>query len=170
MDNIAIWTAVIVAVPTVLATTIVPLLTKRSDNRVRKQERAEDAERLRETERKADEVATKAAEAARLLVQNTAKAAEATKETNIKLAEVAKVTGVIHALVNSQLTESKQREFDAIERELALLQEIGGPKPSPRIAAAIKTAEASLTELGAILADRKITQDGVDRQKQDQAR
>jgi len=139
----SVYTALIVAVPAVLS----PLLLSWLTNRHRRQEKFEDYERQ-------DLVAAKAEEAARLLLAANERVAEATKETNEKLVDVAKVTGVIHTLVNSQLTGSKQSEFNAITRELALLQEIGGSKPSERIRKAIKIAETSLAELAAVLADR----------------
>jgi hypothetical protein len=172
--------AIIVGLPTTVATLVpvwVAILKSRSDREQRQEDRAQIAEVARQAAEAArllverqDAAASKADSVASKLVMNTAKVAESTRETNDKLLEVAKVTSVIHTLVNSQLTASKQSEFNAITRELALLHEVGGHNPSNRIIEAIKTAEANLQELAIILADRKSAADAVEAQQREQAK
>jgi hypothetical protein len=158
VSNNAVWIALIAAIPVALTGPLIAYMNERSRRKDREEDRLERME-----------VAARAHEGANLLAINTAKAATTAQEANSKLVEVAKVANVIHTLVNSQLTGSKQAEFNAITRELALLHELGGEHPSPRITEAIKTAEINLAELKAVLADRQITASDVERQQRDQS-
>jgi hypothetical protein len=124
MDMTAIVVAVIVAVPTVLATTLVPLLTKRSERQERR------------------EVAARAAEAAELLAVNTKQAAEATQTLTDKV-------DVVHTLVNSNLTIATQKLREKTQRALNLLLEF-----EPSNSVEINVLKAELAELDAVLLDR----------------
>lgn len=104
---------------------------------------------------KADQVAVKAEEAAALLKSNTAIVIEQTKATTEKL-------DVIHGLVNSNMTRALQSEYDAVVRELAMMNEVvalkrsvgGYAEPSDDTLAAIKATEAKIAELSATLIER----------------
>jgi hypothetical protein len=126
-----------------------------------------------------DEIAAQAAEAARLLVEqqnaSTAKAAEAAslllasnervaanaESTNDKLGAIKATGDLVHSLVNSNLTASKQSELDATITTLALTQEIislkgvAGQQPSADTLAAVEILKKRISELKTEIVDRK---------------
>jgi hypothetical protein len=101
-----------------------------------------------------DEVAARAAEAARLLLAANERVAETAAVTNGKL-------DVIHTLVNSNMTAAMQSEFDATTRELAMMREVirlnkvAGTEPSVDALAAVTATEAKIAELDNQLVDRR---------------
>jgi uncharacterized membrane-anchored protein YhcB (DUF1043 family) len=105
-------------------------------------------------------VAAQAAEAARLLVANNELVARTSSGISDQL-------GVIHTLVNSNMTAEMQARFDAIKRELAMMREVvelkkaNGLEPTPEVLAEIAATEASLHELDAALTDRRKAQDKI---------
>ncbi len=139
-DNTAVLTALIVAIPTVLSSTFVPLTYAWMTNRARQQEKREDFARQ-------DVVA------ARLLAANE-RVANDTKVTNTKL-------DTIHTLVNSNMTAAMQAELDATTRELAVIRELIavkqgiGQSPSVDALAAERAAHDKIAELTVVLTDRK---------------
>jgi len=100
-----------------------------------------------------DQVAAKAAEAAKLLLEQNKVVADAAATTNAKL-------DVIHVLVNSNMTAAMQAEYDATVRELAMMREvarlnrIAGTEPSVEALAAIDATAVKIAELKATLSDR----------------
>jgi len=140
MENV--WIALIVAVTSMVS----PLLLAALTNRHRHKEKLEDYARQ-------DEVAAKAAEAARLLLAANERVAETAKVTNGKL-------DVIHTLVNSNMTAAMQAELDATIREHAMMIEVvalkqsAGHEPSVTSLAAIEATERKIAELQAALRDR----------------
>ena len=139
MIDTAILIALIVAIPTVLASTFTPLATALIANRARRREKIEDYARQ-------DLVAERAAETSK-------RAADSTKITNAKLDS-------IHTLVNSNMTAAMKAELDATIREKVLIIEVIGLKKlidqeiEVDTVLALKTAEARIIELTAILKDR----------------
>ena len=92
----------------------------------------------------ADAVAVQAAKAAALLVA-------ATDTTHAQL-------GIIHTLVNSNLTAMTQEAFNATRRELVLLQERNNPEDAARITA----LETHIAELEQTIKDRGAASAGQD--------
>lgn len=102
---------------------------------------------------KQEETAAKAAEAAKLLLQNNALVAEMAEVTNTRL-------DVIHTLVNSNMTSALQGELDSNRATLALLRELialhktQGNEPNEATLAEEATLEANVQRLAANLRDR----------------
>jgi hypothetical protein len=113
---------------------------------IRRQEKKQDYERQ-------DEVANRAAHAAELLLAQNHKVALASEKTLEQL-------GVIHVLVNSNMTAAMQAELDATIREHAGLIEIvelkkqHGDKPTTHALAVIESTDKRISELRANLDDR----------------
>ncbi len=142
------------------------------------------------------EVAAQAAEAARLLQDKQNETAAAAERARIDLAESQKVIadqaaqaaslllannelvaqtsagiatqlGVIHGLVNSDMTKAMQAEYNATEALLVIQEELidikraAGQEPTETILAAVATTRAKLHELAASLEDRARAQDRV---------
>ena len=163
-----IWIALIVAIPTVLTSAILPLVLNIVTARARTAEKIADNKRQDElttrTENAAKDVAIQAREAARLLVLNTSKVAEVAKETGDKIVVAAKVTNdkldVLHTLVNSQYTAALQAELDATMRELVMVHEVidlkraQGQQPSEMSQATIAATEAKIAALHTTLDER----------------
>ena len=139
MIDSAILVALIVAIPTVLASTFTPLAIAWMANHARRRERLEDYARQ-------DLVAERVAETADTLT-------ESTLQTNAKL-------DTIHVLVNSNMTAAMKAELDATIREktviieLMSLKETMGHETTTATLAALKAAEDKITELTAVLRDR----------------
>ncbi len=161
VSNNAVWVAVIAAIPVMLTGPLIAWMNERSRRKDREEDRIERAA----VARRAEERGEKANETVKRVAANTAETVLTAKDTNQRLVAVAKTTGIIHTLVNSQLTASKQNEFDSITRELILLME---KAPSEKVTAAIAKAEAALAELRAVLADRKIVANDVNKQELEQ--
>ncbi len=154
-----------------LAAALSPILTARVYARSRQAERAEDradrlevASKVEAAARRADDVAVQAKRAAALLLN-------AQQESIARTEEVAKVAAAandvttsqlkqIHTLVNSDMTAARQAELDQTRLSLVLLRRMiardvtDGRSPDPDDLAAIDLAEARITNLTAILADR----------------
>lgn len=117
-------------------------------------------------------IAEKAAEAATLLQESNKRIADklatSTAVTASRLTELADGQKVIHTLVNSNMTESKERELSATERELAMMKEVvdlkrtAGHEPTSDVLRAISATEAVIAALKADLADRQHQQGLVD--------
>lgn len=107
-------------------------------------------------------VAEQAEEAARLLAENTAIVAESAAETGKKL-------DTIHTLVNSNMTQAMQSEFEAVGRELAGMNELIalrrslGQEPNAETLVALAKTQAKLAELEVNLAERAKIQEQVNR-------
>jgi hypothetical protein len=162
--------ALIVAVSSVISPLVLSIL----NNRSRRAEKLEDYARQ-------DAVAAKAEEAAKLLLERqkvtaseAATVARKLLDANDRVADAAKVAvetaqvtntklDLIHTLVNSNMTTAMKSEFDAVVRELAMMREVvilnkaAGREPSLDTLAAIKSTEGKITELRAVLSDRKTT-------------
>lgn len=149
MDS-SVVIALIVSVPTVLATTLVPLVLKIVDNKTRREERAADLAVVRATADKADQVARQAQEAARLLSENTEIARQTTKNLSDTVNVVSDKVDVVHVLVNSQLTSAIEKLMEAKTDLLLLLK-----KYRPMDKAGIEVLELEIAELRAVLADRR---------------
>ena len=138
--------ALIIAVPAVIASCVAPLLLNRQANTQRVEKEQRDNKRQ-------DEVAAKAAEAARLLLAANERVAADTQEVKVKL-------DVIHTLVNSNMTAAMQAELDATIRELAMMREVialnqaAGRQPSIGALAAVEATAEKIAELTATLEDR----------------
>lgn len=120
------------------------------DAKIRAEEREETRKEQREIKlldlKRQDDVAARAAEVARALVENSG-------VTNTKL-------DVIHTLVNSNLTAAKESELSAIQRELVMMNEVisikraTGHEPSVEALSAIKVTEARIADLKQELVER----------------
>ena len=108
----------------------------------------------REDWRRQDIVADRVAKAAQTLEANTT-------ITSSKLDHLEVGQKQIHTLVNSNLTAEMEARYQATERELLGLHELVSLKrrlkvrPNPKTMVAIKSAEASLTDLSNQIEDRK---------------
>jgi hypothetical protein len=171
MIDTTIATALIIAVPTVIATSVVPIFLAILTNGARRAEKIEEYARQDLVTARTQEVAKQAAEAASLLAARqddaAAQAAIAAKlllAANERVAASAKATNnkldTIHTLVNSNMTAAMQSELDATVRELAVMMELielkkgMGTHPSVDTLAALKSANDKIVELGAVLRDR----------------
>ena len=176
MDSV-VQVALIVGVSGIVTAVGSPALLAYLTNRQRRAEKAEDYARQ-------DEVARRAAEAARLLAVRqdaaAAKAAEAARllqkaqvESIARTDEVARLAAAaaaatdsqlrqIHTLVNSDMTAARQSELDQTRitlimlRKVVALHEAAGRAPTADDLAAIETTEGRVRELEAILADRLV--------------
>ena len=175
MNAANIITVVVSLIGVLAVGVVIPVLLVRNAESARREDQAE-AARLHREDRDAewarqDEVAARAAqtadaiaaaqqgaadraaEAARLLLENNERVAQTQLETNGKL-------DVIHTLVNSSMTAAMQSEFDAVTRELAMMREVvelkraTGMEPSTAALAAIDVTETKLSELADALDDR----------------
>lgn len=123
----------------------------RQDHRLRAAERREDAERQ-------DVASDRAAEQTRILIDTNERIAYRTAEAAVMLEGK---LDVIHTLVNSSMTAAKQSEFDAIERELAMMKEVvalrrsAGEEPTAETLATMDSIERKLRELSTELAERR---------------
>jgi hypothetical protein len=126
----------------------------------------------REDYRRQDEVAEKAAEAAKLLLVNQQRALVATEEVARVAATSTSSTNRqlerIHTLVNSDMTAALVGQRDqarltllALKKIIALDSDAGRPA-SPEDRASIEEVERQLAKLGEVLADRAKQQDIVD--------
>jgi hypothetical protein len=122
IDYNIIITAAIVAVPTVCATTIVPIWLDRSRRMDRRLERFEDREALALAAKKAEEVAEQARLVAKLLVVKTEKMTQQTADLTTKVEKVGEVGNMVHTLVNSKLTETMKKLRDAKAETLDLMK------------------------------------------------
>jgi ABC-type multidrug transport system fused ATPase/permease subunit len=162
-----VWIALIVAIPAMLS----PVLMAWMTNRNRRQEKQEDYTRQ-------DQVAATAAESARRLDDNQAKAQEALrivaakaeetarllKENNKAQADAAVVTQgqlkQIHTLVNSNMTAAMQGQYDATERELTMMLEVialkkaAGHEPNIETLALVEATKGKISQLSAAITDR----------------
>jgi hypothetical protein len=139
--------------------------------RQRRQEKAEDwarqdlvADRVTEAAAAAEDVATQAATAARLLLERQ-DAAEAQRAVAADLLVAAneRLGGkldIIHTLVNSNMTSAMQAELDATVREVAMMREVvalkqtAGHEASAEAMAAIDATDEKVQELRSALIDR----------------
>lgn len=134
--------AVLISAIVSVSTTVQMILTSRGKRKEKEQDYARE-----------DAVASRAAEAARLLAVNTEKVAETAQKTSDKL-------DVIHGLVNSNMTAAIQAELDATAREAAMIQEVidlkraSGIEPAIEALAALDSARKKIAELTTGLAGR----------------
>lgn len=145
-----VWIAGIVAVSSAVAPLLIAIVTSSQ----KRKDRAQEYARLDAVAVKADAVADKAAEAAKLLLESNARVQQRGEVVNEKLDE-------IHVLVNSNMTAMMQSELDATRTSLALMKEVidlkraSGKKPSSEAAANLKATEAKVKELSSKLAVRQ---------------
>ena len=118
-----------------------------------------------------DDVAERAKQTARLLVENNERVARTSKETNLKLDQ-------IHTLVNSNMTAAMRAELEATIQKLKLMREIVARDKAdnitvlPEALRAIKDVEMKIGELTATLNDRlrqtEIAEEKLQQQQQQQ--
>lgn len=147
----------------VIAAVVGPLLLSMLNNRqaLAREERSNERQ---------DAVATKAAEAADLLAEAQAETIKKTDEVARVAAETTSVIGeklgVIHDLVNSNVTALKQSELDGAKRELVMMQRlIDLPRNGPPVVDDLATLEATRTrilDLESELATRQTQQERLD--------
>ena len=121
-----------------------------------------------------DEISSRTAEAARLLLVANERVAASTAATNKKidttnetlatanenLGKIKSLSETIHALVNSNLTASKQAELDATKHTLSVMREMLdikkaiGIEPTPEVLSEISGTEKRISALTAEMADR----------------
>ena len=174
-EEAAVWTALIVAVPTVLTAVVVPIVLRIIDNRNK-------AAELEAQHRREDIVAVRAQaglnmaaagiraaadrgeEAARLVKVNTeiteARADQANESRDDGFRKTNEKLDVIHKLVNSNMTAALKAELDATRREFALMNEIielkkaTGLQPTTAVLVELESAEVRLEELAAHVKER----------------
>jgi len=123
-----------------------PVVLRRMDRSQRAAERQEDRK-----DREA--VASQAREAAEKLVASNAEVAAAAKETG---AQTLAAVGVIHTLVNSNLTEAIEDSLVSAEAALLTMHELASFRPpAPEGLARIATMEDKVASLRIKLADRR---------------
>lgn len=144
--------ALIVAALIVAASsTLCAIYLARQANTQRRAERAEDFAHQ-------DQLAEKASEQTRRLIETNEKIARRTDET---ARAIEGKLDVVHGLVNSGLTAAKQSELDAVERDLASLKEIvaihrgAGREPDPATVDSVAQAERRAADLRAELIERR---------------
>jgi hypothetical protein len=160
----AVWIALIVAAGAAATTLLTTWLNARQIRAGKEQDYARQDQvaalleaRQDAAEVKAEAVATKAAEAARLLLASNERVAHQTvaaaEVTNGKLAQ-------IHELVNSNLTRQMEEAHAALTQQLVLMREVialhkaAGRPPSKEALNAIDAIELKVAEFGTQLADR----------------
>lgn len=135
--------------------------------RQRLSEKIEDWRRQDEVATRAAADAEKVAQAATLLqatneiqVRQAAAAAKAAADTAAKLDEIQGMNLANHLLLNSNLTQQMQIQYDlhvslvaSLRREIALM-EAAGRAPAASTLAELKASQAKITELGPVIAER----------------
>lgn len=145
--QLALVVAASTLVSAITVSVIAPMVMSRNVNKSRAEEKRLDWARE-------DKVAADAAEAARKLLESNNRIAAATDEST-------KTLKVVHTLVNSGLTSSKQATLDANKFSLGLLKD---RQPSVENTAAVKAMEAKIAELEAELSERAKQQKEADAQ------
>ena len=154
-------TSVSIAFIVAMAGVTTTWLTMRMNARATAAAKAEDWRRQDEVAARVKEASEQAASAAALLVESNKLVAEKAAQTREDITGQLKI---IHTLVNSQMTEAKQRELDATIRELASLREVmdlkraAGIEPTAETLEMIRATEVSIRELRVNLADRARSQ------------
>lgn len=148
-----LWPTVLVAALAVAGTSLPVWL----NGRQRRLDKREDWARQDAVAARAEAVAERVAETARvLLVSNEHVAEQAASDA----AEVSGKLGQIHELVNSSLTAQMEEAAAALSQQAVLMREVvalnraAGREPSPEALDAIATIEARVAELQARLTDR----------------
>jgi len=113
----AVWLALVAACSGVFTALISPVIIMIVTARTHRQEKEEDW-------RRQDEVAQKAAEANKAILSSNQGLHDVAKENSIKLDDAAEAVGVIHTLVNSNLTEAKKSELRALKAQARLMEEM----------------------------------------------
>ena len=137
---------IVIAAIVAFSSMISPLILASLTNKQRREEKIEDY-------RRQDEVALRLKNAANLQIASNKIVAEAAVSVNNKL-------DVIHTLVNSNMTSAMQAEYDAVVRELALMNEVislhraEGREPSEEALAALDTTKSKIGELKITLDER----------------
>jgi len=141
---------------------------RRDDNeradRMHREDREADWKRQDEVAERAEKAKLAVLESQRLISDQATEAArlllDTNKEVEKKQAETNGMLNVIHTLVNSNMTAAMQAEFDATQRELAMMKEVmalkgaAGLEPTPEVLAAISSTQDKLAELASALSDR----------------
>jgi hypothetical protein len=176
--NSATLVILIVAISGPTAAIVGPLLLARRLDRQQRRKEVRDYKRQDAVAARAAEVATQAAETARLLLERQDAAATRQDEVAAKAAEVAsklaETTTVtngklddIHRLVNSNMSTAMQSELDALETSLAMMREVvdlkraAGREPTREALAAIDATSAKIREARSALADRQAQADAI---------
>jgi hypothetical protein len=175
MDTGTIITAAISLIGILAVGVLVPIFLVQRAERVRREENAAAADQHREDRdaewKRQDDVAARAAQTAKAIAdqqqqvaEQAAKAAELLLDNNERVAATQKIQteklDVIHTLVNSTLTHAMQSEYEAVQRELAVMRELmelkraAGQEPSAAVLASIDAAETKVNELSGALDDR----------------
>lgn len=120
-EEAAVWTALIVAVPTIFTAAVVPIVLRLLDMRsVREREAREDRNRMF--------LAKATEDVAKDLRKNTALTAQVATVAQADRRELAVKTDekldTIHVLVNDKLTIAMRAEIDALNNQLAMMQEM----------------------------------------------
>jgi hypothetical protein len=143
---------------------------------IRRQEKQEDWDRLDAVKRAADEVASKAAEAAQLLFESQERiaakadqvaevAAQTDANLNAQLISLGDQTRQIHTLVNSDMTAARQLALDQMRISHGLLIRAAGPDQtqwSPDDQESIAELDKRIDDQVRILADRLAAQHRVE--------
>lgn len=166
----AVLVAIVVAIPTTIATAV-PLLTARQNFRRQDKVAAQAQVAAALLEERQNAAAARAAETAdRLLAsQQETKAAaeevarvaaESQTATDAKLNEISNATDRVHDLVNSDMTAARREALEqtrltltAVEKLVSMARD-AGRAPEPVDLRAIEDAKTRIDELEAILADR----------------
>jgi hypothetical protein len=150
---------------------------RHQDARIRRSEKLEDWARM-------DAVAEQAKQAAELLLRAqrdtkkrtdevAALAAQSATTVGAQLAELKAQGNDIHTLVNSDMTSARQELLDQTRillnmyRKTIAADQMAGRESTPEDLQAVKDAEAKVSELQAILADRLTQQRLVEQQATD---
>ncbi len=113
----SVWLAFIAAFSGVVTAVIAPVVISMIAVRAHRIEKEDDW-------RRQDEVARRAAEASRAILQSNQDLHETTNENSAKLDRAAEATAVIHTLVNSSMTEAKKSELRALKAQVRLMEEM----------------------------------------------
>lgn len=156
-EEAAVWTALIVAVPTIITAAVVPIVLRLLDMKTtREKEEREDRNRMflaQATEQVAQELKTNTA----LTVRAATVARVDRRELAIKAEEK---LDTIHDLVNSNMTLAIQAESDAVARELVALNRLKevhltmDETETAHLVGDITRAEVRLEQLRIVLAER----------------
>ncbi len=172
INTVELVTIILVAVfSSITAPLIIANRTQAARHAERLEDRAYQEKKDTETRKAAEQVAVKAATAARdlaasqkAIADQAAEAARLLLAANERVAKTSLITNgkldVIHTLVNSNMTTAMKNQLDATRATLVMMLEVvaikkaAGEEPAVETLAEIDATKAKITELESLLADR----------------
>lgn len=164
MDAASIISLIVIGAVAVFTSITAPLILAHRTERMHREDKLEEYRRQDEVARKAAQAAADLVASQKQIADQAAEAATLLLAANERVAATARVTNskldTIHGLVNSSMTAAMHSELDALVTSLALMHEVMDMKrtaksePTAEALLAVRTTEAKISELRAVINDR----------------